>query len=303
MQIIIFFIFFLNITCYSYIVKPIEEYKHEKVKLPDGNFKISYRNGETFIGSINKEELPIKGMIYKTGTQTLIGGITIERELFTIENNVPDWCKTGDCINGIGVAKFKPKYDRFPILAKNSNTYYLLKELEFKGEYKNFIEHAGKVYYKNNEEEMIVFLLKDGNLNETDEFKKYKVKHDIEIKEQDERRKREDERRSKEREIQEKKDIYFYKLLVSCGALHEYCRIDRNIEYESHLKVGGNLPCYRNDYNRGSIRSGNVIQNLIYYRCTMRGREQTFRAMSSVYINTNDDGSERCASKYEYLCN
>jgi hypothetical protein len=198
MRIIYFIILLFKITCYSYIVLPEEYYKYEKSKLPDGKYKISYRNGETFIGTIDQQEIPINGKIFETRTQTAIAGISQERGFFIIKNNRPEWCQLGDCYNGKGQSEVKRSESFLP------------ERIYFAGEFKDFKEMDGVIAYSFDK---IYYKVKGGERVPTPLFasleKDYKNK-------QVERERIEGERRiydrNRQREESERLNAFIYKM-------------------------------------------------------------------------------------------
>lgn len=271
-MLLIIIIFILS--CNPNIVKPSFESKYSSEVLSDGRVKIKYLNGETFIGSLDKNNLPISGIVIDSKNNLPVLGMTESRGVFKVFNNKPSWCYEGDCYNGMGRGNYTFKKSKY----KN----IIPEKLEFDGIYKDYNEFKGVVHNNGN----VYLEIREGKI------------YISSLTEEKYAREREEKYREWKvhAEVSKKYNI----LLNDCYALHEECRTDIQISYKDHQYLQKDIECNVNDYNQGRVSRGKIINLIeVKYTCTIRGTYQTIPVSSHIYINQKT-GS--CGPEYSYAC-
>lgn len=290
--------------CKSY---PDFQYKYEVIHQPDGRVKISYRNGETFLGRLDKNGNPDRGIVFDTETGERLGGINFQKNRKFIGK--PDWCKSGDCYNGVGVSIVELNQAQKIYQPVTRSSFY------FQGYFDDYNEENGSVYLLENPDYALkanlkdsnefkdkeVFIVKDGVWTATSLLIKIKKESDEnQLKLELDRREREKESRKRESERIESLSKIYDKLLNQCNALSDMCRTDYRITYIDHNMISEGRDCWVNDYNKGNIRQERVLNVIrVRYYCTVRGQTVSRETLSDIYINTK---TGRCGLESNDAC-
>ncbi len=146
---VILLIFIFSFNCSIVDIKSSSKSNLKIEKIKEDYYKIILMNGWIYIGS---KELS-QGIFKKSEQSNPLYGITSKRGVFKFINEKPEWCSSGNCIDGIGESYY-------------SND--LIKDygFKFKGTFKNLEEFKGKIDY----EDKTCFDLIEGRLIEKPYF-------------------------------------------------------------------------------------------------------------------------------------